>query len=50
MAREDRRPGAPGRWWRERPWIWVVLLFVLVLVVNLTVVWIAAQHPPEPAP
>ena len=50
MARDAAPRPTRGRWLRERPWIWVLFLFVLVLGVNLLVVWIAGQQPPEPAP
>ncbi len=39
---------AAGRWLKDRPWIWVVLLFLLVLGVNVVFVWIAGRQPPEP--
>ena len=36
-------------WLRARPWIWVVLLFLVVLAVNLGVLLLAESlPPPEP--
>jgi hypothetical protein len=42
-------PGGGFRdWLRRRPWVWVVLLFVAVVVANLAMVVIALMHPAVP--
>jgi hypothetical protein len=48
MVRDGEDRPAPGSWLRDRPWIWILLLFALVLGVNLLAVWIAGQEPPAP--
>ncbi|HMB68519.1 MAG TPA: hypothetical protein VKU85_04385 [bacterium] len=35
-------------WLRARPWLWVVLLFLVVLAVNVFVVVLSGQVAPEP--
>jgi hypothetical protein len=39
----------PG-WLRRRPWLWIVLLWLVVLGVNAAFILIAQRNAPEPAP
>ncbi len=36
------------KWIRQRPWIWIVLFFAVVILLNLAFVAIAVLNPPVP--
>jgi hypothetical protein len=36
-------------WIRRRPWIWILVLYLLVVAVNVAFVLVAERHAPEPA-
>ena len=35
-------------WLSRRPWIWVLLAFVLMVLANVALLVIAGRHPPVP--
>ena len=35
-------------WLKQRPWIWIVLFFVVVVLLNLIFVAVAVLNPPVP--
>lgn len=36
-------------WLAERPWIWIVVVFLAVVAVNVALLMVAEQNPPLPA-
>ena len=36
------------RWLKQRPWIWILVFFAVVILVNLVFVAVAVLHPPVP--
>jgi hypothetical protein len=36
-------------WLRRRPWLWIVVLYLVVVAVNVAFVLVAQRNAPEPA-
>ena len=36
-------------WLRRRPWVWIVVLYLVVVAVNVAFVLVAQRNAPEPA-